>query len=626
MIYFAFATSLVLLVILRQGRRRMQIEKQTQKFSFLLIDNAVKFLRPFMVVTLFYLVLTIFLNGSSETTIGVLREYERWLNKVQNLLKYLKLTPALSLLVLVVAFAATLVADAFATLRPYKERIEQYHSFVEKYHKWIGRVATVITLLGCFTFFGGTVSRAHGRLELKITDMRTKGEELRNAVEEELSKTTAANVMHALPSTAMNFKPVSALYEEIDRKYKELVREKEASSKYKIESRAAEETLADFQSSNVRIESFSTPARTAEASQETRARKYESSISKSKLNRLQHELEEYVGQSARLAKEKFETPLGSRIGTSVLKILISERHIPVLNALTTAIPIAGPLLSIITDSITTKASMLIGSTTDSIIAAAVDNNPPALQDSIETSAKNVSAAVLKDISANNTPISGVEETLARSNLAKLDAAEKELHTRLENEKGAFRELNRVLLKNLRASLVTTQAEPSHETGVWPRLRLPDSRLGLGDFPQLPGEEMIDATKRVSEQQSKFIVAVERLIDQSEKIDDPLKQNEILIAITTTVSSDKSLEIKAASLGKLAGLQLNDEVVKKSFNEIGGQSNAVAGREWASGRLNKDHLGRETERRPEPIHERAGFERKVDPIHLVPEFHPRPGRP
>jgi len=616
MIYFAFATSVVLFVILRQGRRRMQIEKQTQKFSFLLIDNAVKFLRPFMAVTLFYLLLTIFLNGSSEATIGVLREYERWLNKVQNLLKYLKLTPALSLLVLVVAFAATLVADAFVTLRPYKERIEHYHSFVEKYHKWIGRVATVITLLSCFTFFGGTVSSAHGRLELKITDMRTKGEELRNAVEEELSKATAANIMDALPSTAMNFGPVSALYEEIDRKYKELIREKEASSKYKIESRAAEETLADFQSSNLRIESFSTPARTAEASQETPARKYETSISKSKLNRLQHELEECVGHSARLAKEKFETPLGSRIGTSVLKILISERHIPVLNALTTAIPIAGPLLSILTDSIRTKASLLIGSTTDSIIAAAVYNNPPTLQDSIETSARNVSAAVLKDISANNTPISGVEETLARGNLAKLDAAEKELHTRLENEKGAFRELNRVLLKKLRASLVTTQAEASHETGVWPPLRLPNSRLGLGDFPQLAGEEMIDATKRVSEQQSKFIVAVEHLIDQSEKIDDPLKQNEILIAITTTVSSDKSLEIKAASLGKLAGLQLNDEVVKKSFNEISRQSDLVAGRKRASGRLDADHPGTASDRLLERIHEPPRFE---------PRFHLPPAR-
>jgi len=616
MIYFAFATSLVLFVILRQGRRRMQLEKQTQKFSFLLIDNAVKFLRPFMVVTLFYLILTLFVNGSSEATIGVLHEYERWLNNVQNLLNYLKLTPALSLLVLVIAFAATLIADAFVILRPYKERIEHYHSFVEKYHGWIGRVATVITLLGCFTFFGGTVSRAHGRLEVKIKDMRTKGEELRNAVEEELSKATAANIMHALPSTAMNFKPVSTLYEEIDRKYKELVREKEASSKYKIESRAAEGTLADFQSSNLRIESFSTPARTAEASQETPARKYETSISKSKLNRLQHELEEYVGHSARLAKEKFETPLGSRIGTSVLKILISDRHIPVLNALTTAIPIAGPLLSILTDSIRTKASILIGSTTDSIIAAAVDNNPPTLQDSIETSAKNVSAAVLKDISANNTPISGVEETLARSSLAKLDAAEKELHTRLENEKGAFRELNRVLLKKLRASLVTTQAEPSHETGVWPPLRLPDSRLGLRDFQQLPGEEMIDATKRVSEQQSKFIVAVERLIDQSEKIDDPLKQNKILIAITVTVSSDKSLESKAASLGKLADLQLKDEVVKESFNEIGRQSDVVAGRKRASGRLDADHLGTETERRFERIHEPPRFE---------PRFHPLPAR-
>jgi len=112
------------------------------------------------------------------------------------------------------------------------------------------------------------------------------------------------------------------------------------------------------------------------------------------------------------------------------------------------------------------------------------------------------------------------------------------------------------------------------------------------------------------------VAVEHLIDQSEKIDDPLKQNEILIAITTTVSSDKSLEIKAASLGKLAGLQLNDEVVKKSFNEISRQSDLVAGRKRASGRLDADHPGTASDLLFERIHEPPRFE---------PRFHLPPAR-
>jgi len=614
MIYFVCAVSAVLFAILRRIRQQMETQQRTRTFSFLLVDNALSFLRPFVVVTLFYVVLSLIVNGGYESTVEVLRKYERLLDSVKNLLKQLKLTPSASLFVLIIAFVLALVADAIAILRPYKARIERLHSFLEKYHKWIGRITTVVTLLASFTFFGGTVSRERARLEIAIKDMCERGEELHNTLEEELRTRVADDILRALPSAVVSFQPLSTIHEEIDRKYDEFIREKQASAEYRIESPATEALLTDVQSRKAKIEVLAGPAEITTPTQKLPERQYEGLISKPKLSALQKETTAFAGRSARLAKEAFETPLGNRVGVSILKMLISERHIPALEALTSDIPIAGPLLSILTDSVRKKTSMLISDATNSIAAASFEPTPPSLRTAIDATVNDVTAVILTDISGPNASNFGVEEALGQTNLAQLDAAERDFHARLENEKTLIRERNRLLVQRLRTTKTATPSEYPAETMDF----MPDRRRWNSTFEDLPAlrldlrPEEIVLVPNPSAQPSKFDRALGRLIDKAEQVEDPFRQNRRLNAIMDVMSRVESFEKKAASLAKVAAFEFGDDTVAESFKEIVRQRDIAAGR------------GPTLDRPRDPVQRR--FERIAEPVRVQPRLPPRMARP
>ena len=177
MIYTLFVGSGVLFCVLYRQRRRMQQRGQTKTFRFLLIENTLDFLLPFLAVTFFYSILGASVSnaGSDQSMIALLLEYERRLQGVKDLLKSLKLTPGYSFVVLVCAFFLALLARSVAELGPYEKRIEKLRWLLGKYRKWIGSTAIVVGLLASFTFFEKSVSAGFGRVRLRSKTRERKG-------------------------------------------------------------------------------------------------------------------------------------------------------------------------------------------------------------------------------------------------------------------------------------------------------------------------------------------------------------------------------------------------------------------------------------------------------------------
>jgi hypothetical protein len=556
MIYFACAISVVLFWILRRVRKRMEAGGRTREFAFLLVDNALRFLMPFMGVTLFYVGLSLLTSGGDDETIALLRKYEHLLDKLSGLLKQLKLTPIWSLFVLIIAFVLTLIANPIVVFRPYKPRIKRLHSFLEKYHKWIGRVATVVTLLSSFTFFGGTVPRERARLEVAIKDLREKGEAFRNTLDEEVRERVAADLMHALPFTLPNFRPIAAVYEEIDKKHEELVREKEASAGYRIESPETDAVSADLQSRKEKIATLFREEEITTEPRENASRKYEGSISKSKLYALQKDTKAFATRAARVAKETFETPLGSRLGTGIIKLLISERHIPALQTLTAQIPITGPLLSILTESVRKKASILIENTTDSLAAALFEKPNSSVRDAINSSANDVSIGILKGISVSDLPTFEVETSLAQIDLAKVDAAEKDFHTRFQSAKNLLREQNQNLINRLR--------HPIEMRNTLRMVVMPIAQLTVND---LDGKVVAPAPRMSAleeKEQRRIDRAVEQLIVVAIGMNE-LAQNRLLTKIADAVSPP-TLSLQVIGLTEITHEHLGS-VADTSLREV-----------------------------------------------------------
>jgi hypothetical protein len=500
----------------------MEAGGRTREFAFLLVDNALKFLMPFTAVTLFYVGLSFLTSGGDDATIALLRKYEYLLDKLSSLLKQLKLTPVWSLFVLIIAFVLTLIANSIVVFRPYKARIERLHSFLEKYHKWIGRVATVVTLLSSFTFFGGTVPRQRARLEVAIKDLREQGEAFRDTLDEEVRARVASDLMHVLPVRLPNFRPIAAVYEAIDKKHEKLVREKKASAGYRIKSPETDAVSADLKSRKEKIAVLFREEKITTEPRENASRRHEGSISKSKLYALQKDTKAFATHAAQMAKEAFETPLGSRIGTSIIKLLISERHVPVLQTLTAEIPITGPLLSILTESVRKKASIFIEDTTDSLAATLFEKPHSSVQDAINSSANDASKAILKDISASNIPSFEVETSLAQSELTKIDSAEKDFQTRFESAKNLLREQNQNLINRLRRPIETRNA-----LGLVRSLSMFSNDL----------ETSAAAMRRSSlegNEQARIDHAVEQLIVVAKGMD-ALAQNRLLTKIVDAIS-------------------------------------------------------------------------------------------
>jgi hypothetical protein len=536
MIYIVCMTSILVYLTLRPWKNDMELQGQTQKFSFLLIKSVLEFSRCFIPVTLFYVALSIFFSGSDETTIRVLRTYEADLHTLKDFLSHLKLTPTVSFVALLLAFALTLVANRVEMLRLHKQRVERLHALLRKYHKWVGKVTLVVTLLGSFTFFGQTVaSQQIGHLEATIKDLRQKCEQFRTALEDEIRFRTATQTMKQLPSVSPSFRPALDACEKVDREQQELTKDRKASAEYKIKSPKLDLLLADYDNRQTKVNTVVTEPDVRTRLDTTAVRAYESSLSSAKIEKLEALLAEYRLESAQQIKAAFETPLGSQVGSTILKMILSERYLPGVKALTDAFPIAGPLLSVLSDSARTKASNLIADATDRIARAAIAERAPTLAEGIEHEASKVAAAVVQNVSEPGPAIIADTISAAQSNANRIRDIHAEFQTLLKEKKEKISNENKVLAQRLAA-----------------RRRMTDRYQ--------------NASQPVREAMIRFENAVDGLVEDGKKRDDPLKQKEFLEA-TDRAIAQRDFFRKLSDLAVLAHEDFVDPGISETFQEL-----------------------------------------------------------
>ena len=388
MIYALFVGSGVLFCVLYRQRRRMQQRSTTKTFRFLLIENTLDFLLPFLAVTFFYSILSASVSnaGSDQSTIALLLEYERRLQGVKDLLKSLKLTPGYSFLVLVCAFFLALLARSVAVLGPYEKRIEKLHSLLGKYHKWIGRTAIVVGSLASFTFFEKSVSAGLGRVQIAIKDTREKGEQVRREIEEAVADEVAPALAQQLFTVFPPLQQAFAVYEQFDKDYEEFEREKAATEEYRISSPETERLDADLMRRQTKLNEALEQVAPAERA-EAPVRAYEGSLSKQKAKLMEAALQKrFAVFAARRARQVFGSPLGREVGNRILTAILSEKHLPAVKNLTTDFPIVEPILAILTESVRKKAAASISEATDRIAEKAYREGGSALEPDIAATA------------------------------------------------------------------------------------------------------------------------------------------------------------------------------------------------------------------------------------------------
>ena len=105
------------------------------------------------------------------------------------------------------------------------------------------------------------------------------------------------------------------------------------------------------------------PAERAEAP----VRAYEGSLSKQKAKLMEAALQKrFAVFAARRARQVFGSPLGREVGKRILTAILSEKHLPAVENLTTDFPIVEPILAILTESVRKKAAASISEATDRI--------------------------------------------------------------------------------------------------------------------------------------------------------------------------------------------------------------------------------------------------------------------
>ena len=588
MIYALFVGSSVLFCVLSRQRRRMQQRGATKTFRFLLIENTLDFLLPFVAVTLFYSILSASVSnaGSDQSSIALLQEYERRLQGVKDLLKSLKLTPGYSFLVLLCAFFLALLARSVAVFGPYEKRIEKLHSLLGKYHKWIGHTAIVVGLLASFTFFEKSVSAGLGRVQIAIKDTREKGEEVRREIEEAVAGEVAPALAQQLSTVALPLERAFAVYEQFDKDYEEFEREKAATEEYRISSPETERLDAELKRRQTKLNHALEQVAPAERA-EAPVRAYEGSLSKQKAKLMEAALQKrFAVFAARRAKQVFGSPLGREVGNRILKAILSEKHLPGVENLTADFPIVGPILAIFTESVRKKAAASISEATDRIAEKAYLEGGSTLEPDIAATAADIASGITRSVPPVPAQVLVEAERASRADLAKVETARDEYHDILEVRQTKLREANHMLTQKM-----SIEARRVGEATKLPRhVRKTPKFLETDDPLVSPENTRILKRLRSAETDSsgllgpdttsaglfpsKFATAVDKLIEESSAIGDPLAQNKFLTRVETELSKGDSYATKVRGLAALAGECPGAHASADQFNDIVAETRPV----------------------------------------------------
>jgi hypothetical protein len=203
-----------------------------------------------------------------------------------------------------------------------------------------------------------------------------------------------------------------------------------------------------------------------------------------------------------------------------------------------------------------KASILIENTTDSLAAALFEKPNSSVRDAINSSANDVSIGILKGISVSDVPTFEVETSLAQIDLAKVDAAEKDFHTRFQSAKNLLREQNQNLINRLR--------HPIEMRNTLRMVVTPIAQLTVND---LDGKVVAPAPRMSAleeKEQRRIDRAVEQLIVVAIGMNE-LAQNRLLTKIADAVSPP-TLSLQVIGLTEITHEHLGS-VADTSLREV-----------------------------------------------------------
>lgn len=171
----------VLLTALCVQRKRSWKAYNDKSFRYFFYDKAVDFLVPMTIVTFFYSLVWMLVEGTSDsTTLQRLRDLETFLDSARSLVSRFTFKPWIAAGIIAVLLIADVAIAMY--IRP-----SDIASRYKDYHRWSKRAYTLIALLCAFSFFGGTMDRPVAHLRLRAEEITSGYAALREETEDALS-------------------------------------------------------------------------------------------------------------------------------------------------------------------------------------------------------------------------------------------------------------------------------------------------------------------------------------------------------------------------------------------------------------------------------------------------------
>lgn len=163
MITLLFGLGCILTGVLYFKKRELE-NKGGRTFTYHLVHQSLDFLVPFCIVTFFFLVLSLFVSGQTDSaTIRKLIWMENTLEYVKRKASFLKLGPAFSFILLSALFLINLLGIPSIYT-------EKFYPVFKKYRKVNKKVYVALVILCSFTFFGTQLGQPIAKLRIRINE------------------------------------------------------------------------------------------------------------------------------------------------------------------------------------------------------------------------------------------------------------------------------------------------------------------------------------------------------------------------------------------------------------------------------------------------------------------------
>jgi hypothetical protein len=192
MVTIAVAASAILTAIFIVKKRQLRA-RGGSNLTYHFFDKSLDFLIPFTIIGALFLMLSLFVSGTSDETIQNLILFERMVGLFKWFASMLKVG-ALATVVLIIIFYL------LSLTRIPSEYTSKLIPFFKKYQKTAKLVSIIAVILFSFTFFGTQTGEPTAKLRFRINEAEGNYGELRQEVEEALSTEVAKKLLEKVQS------------------------------------------------------------------------------------------------------------------------------------------------------------------------------------------------------------------------------------------------------------------------------------------------------------------------------------------------------------------------------------------------------------------------------------------